>query len=102
MQGITIGPRKRIHSVTCAFCGSSFLWDRDNPERCPTCKGNVATAHGQSFILTRSPPQKGSEVPPRFLCAHCGGDIRIRNPKGFCDHLYYPENCPVCEAATHD
>ncbi len=29
-------------------------------------------------------------------CKHCGGDIAIRNPKGNCDHLYYPENCKVC------
>jgi hypothetical protein len=26
-------------------------------------------------------------------CKCCGGDIKIRNPKGYCDHLYYPENC---------
>lgn len=26
-------------------------------------------------------------------CICCGGDIKIRNPKGYCDHLYYPENC---------
>ena len=31
------------------------------------------------------------------ICKHCGGDIRIRNPKGYCDHLYYPENCEVCK-----
>ena len=30
------------------------------------------------------------------ICKHCGGEIAIRNPKGFCDHLYYPENCTVC------
>lgn len=26
-------------------------------------------------------------------CKCCGGNIKIRNPKGCCDHLYYPENC---------
>lgn len=31
-------------------------------------------------------------------CFHCGGEVEIRNPKGFCDHLYYPENCQVCLA----
>ena len=30
------------------------------------------------------------------LCQHCKGDLVIRNPKGFCDHLYYPKNCEVC------
>jgi hypothetical protein len=34
------------------------------------------------------------------ICKHCGGDIRIRNPKGYCDHLYYPENCEVCKKAN--
>lgn len=29
-------------------------------------------------------------------CRHCSGDIEIRNPKGFCDHLHYPDNCKVC------
>jgi rRNA maturation protein Nop10 len=25
-------------------------------------------------------------------CKHCGGDISIRNPTGWCDHLYWPDN----------
>lgn len=25
------------------------------------------------------------------LCKHCGGEIRIRNPTGMCDHLYWPD-----------
>lgn len=33
-----------------------------------------------------------------WICLHCGGDVRIRNPKGFCDHLYYPDNCEGCLA----
>ena len=28
------------------------------------------------------------------LCPNCNGLIRIRNPTGKCDHLYYPENVP--------
>jgi len=31
------------------------------------------------------------------LCIHCGGEIRIRNPMGTCDHLKYPEYCPICQ-----
>lgn len=31
-------------------------------------------------------------------CEHCGGDLAIRNPKGFCDHLYYPDNCNICKS----
>ena len=32
-----------------------------------------------------------------MICAHCGGDIEIRNPTGTCDHLYYPDYCTICE-----
>ena len=34
---------------------------------------------------------------PIQICEHCNKDISIRNPSGFCDHLYYPENCLICE-----
>lgn len=30
------------------------------------------------------------------ICEHCDGEIAIRNPSGYCDHLYYPQNCKVC------
>lgn len=30
-------------------------------------------------------------------CKHCQGDLKIRNPKGFCDHLYYPDYCQICQ-----
>ena len=30
-------------------------------------------------------------------CPHCGGDKAIRNPTGTCDHLYYPDYCPMCK-----
>lgn len=33
-------------------------------------------------------------------CKHCLMDIALRNPSGFCDHLYYPENCGVCRRAN--
>ncbi len=29
-------------------------------------------------------------------CVHCNGDIEIRNPTGYCDHLKYPEYCETC------
>ena len=31
------------------------------------------------------------------ICKHCGEPIAIRNPSGYCDHLYYPENCEICK-----
>jgi len=30
-------------------------------------------------------------------CPHCKGEIAIRNPSGYCDHQYYPENCETCK-----
>lgn len=41
-------------------------------------------------------PFHGPQPPPDAVCEHCDGDKEIRNPKGFCDHLRYPENCDVC------
>lgn len=37
-----------------------------------------------------------SKPRPPILCRHCHMDLAIRNPSGFCDHLYYPENCEIC------
>lgn len=31
------------------------------------------------------------------ICPRCKGEIKIRNPKGWCDHLHYPEN--ICKGA---
>jgi hypothetical protein len=32
------------------------------------------------------------DIPDREpICQHCGGPIEIRNPSGFCDHLYWPD-----------
>jgi len=30
------------------------------------------------------------------ICGHCGEPVEIRNNSGYCDHLYYPENCDYC------
>ena len=37
--------------------------------------------------------------PSDAICSHCKMPIRIRNPSGFCDHLYYPESCEICKKA---
>jgi len=31
------------------------------------------------------------------LCEHCGMDIEIINPSGYCNHLYYPDYCEICK-----
>lgn len=45
-----------------------------------------------NLVVTSMSPTK-----PTNECPHCKGDIAIRNPMGFCDHLYYPTNCEVCK-----
>lgn len=30
-------------------------------------------------------------------CAHCETNMAVRNMSGYCDHLYYPANCDVCQ-----
>ena len=37
---------------------------------------------------------------PERTCHHCKLSIEIRNPSGFCDHLYYPDMCSVCSGIT--
>jgi len=34
------------------------------------------------------------------ICPHCHMNEGIRNPSGFCDHLFYPENCKICKWYT--
>jgi hypothetical protein len=36
------------------------------------------------------------------VCQHCGEDVEIRNPSGFCDHLYYPDYCEICQKVKPD
>lgn len=31
------------------------------------------------------------------LCKHCNMPVEIRNPSGYCDHLYYPDYCKICQ-----
>ena len=36
------------------------------------------------------------------MCPDCGGPIAVRNPSGYCDHLYYPEYKEVHEGVIRD
>ena len=36
------------------------------------------------------------------LCKHCGADKAIRNPSGYCDHLYFPDRCEECTRIRDD
>ena len=38
----------------------------------------------------------------KMICNHCGYPVSIRNPSGKCDHLYYPDCCPICKILKPD
>jgi len=46
---------------------------------------------------TRDKRGRFIKAPEVKLCEHCFYDLSIRNPSGFCDHLYFPENCTICQ-----
>ena len=53
----------------------------------------------QKIIIKATPDGQDSYFYGKWkddMCKHCDEDIRLRNPSGYCDHLYYPENCKVC------
>lgn len=51
------------------------------------------------LALTRSAQRlRDEEMTPAFTCPHCKDDIRIANPTGDCNHVYYPNNlCEGCD-----
>ncbi len=56
---------------------------------------NKPLGYAQENKHLKSYDLSGDETDKR-MCIHCGREIRYRNISGFCDHLYYPENCDVC------
>lgn len=38
----------------------------------------------------------------KYICPHCKMDLRLRNPSGYCDHLFYPDCCEVCTKIKED
>lgn len=45
------------------------------------------------MVYSKANAWRGGEM---NICLHCNQSKDIRNPSGFCDHLYYPESCPTC------
>lgn len=35
--------------------------------------------------------ERHAEERAKEVCKHCGGLVGIRNPRGDCDHLYWPD-----------
>ena len=76
-----------------------MLEEKEEMYPCQKC-GKLRTKDegGTTFTVCDECWDKGKEAKSEIkLCKHCGGDITIRNPSGYCDHLYYPDNCRVCK-----
>lgn len=97
-------------TVRCARDCSSMLDGR--LEICPTHwfylikgirefkKEQESCLHANTwFDRTISVDSKGNEEGKKQICRHCGGlvEIRLPVPSSGCDHLYYPDNCVVCQ-----
>ena len=67
--------KRTICLPACGFCGNRKVVTL-------TC-GTILCKNPQCMRVN---PRKDSK------CPHCKGLIKIRNPTGKCDHLYYPEN----------
>ena len=46
---------------------------------------------------TNKKTQLGDTI--KRICEHCNMDVAIRNPSGYCDHLYHPEYCKICKSS---
>lgn len=42
------------------------------------------------------------ETQHNSICLHCGNDIGISNPSGYCNHIHYPESCEICLNKSKD
>jgi len=54
----------------------------------------------RSMSTSSSATAGGEKGMTTELCPHCKMDKAIRNPSGFCDHLYYPDYCKICQKAS--
>ena len=85
-------PRPSFQEDECLNCKLWYLHQKcevkiySNKSECLKC--------GKQLFRTPKPEQK--EEKEFSQCLHCKGNILERNPSGFCDHLYYPEYCDVC------
>lgn len=90
------------HCTTCTppvVSGAMLRTDKKCPnvEECQEAVHECRKGEYYHVEFFPKPPVQSSPVKEE-LCKHCGGEIRITNPKGFCSHVYYPDNCEVCSA----
>jgi ribosomal protein L37AE/L43A len=53
---------------------------------------------GYDKMVKKAQEKLNDEICPDEICPHCKKPKRIRNPSGFCDHLYYPDCCKICKS----
>lgn len=85
--------RLRKNGEHCVRCDAELL--QDEHIKCQKCRRKEWV--GDEPLGGKD--EKFKELPEGDFnrCPHCKMDRRIRNPSGFCDHLYYPECCPICQ-----
>ena len=56
----------------------------------------------EAWLAAYTAGQRAAQMPDDVpvikdrLCPHCHAPIEVRNPTGYCDHLYYPDYCDEC------
>lgn len=76
-----------------------YLSDKEASKgECPECGDKRACF---PWCRVDPPQQEESKEKEVEFCKHCGKSISERNPSGFCDHLYYPENCDICRISKN-
>lgn len=48
------------------------------------------------YVDKRGWQEDGSHL----ICLHCKKPKALANPSGFCSHVHWPEDCPICLAAN--
>jgi hypothetical protein len=87
------------HDGVCKDCEWWHKPERESTSKCCDSPIEEAGGFGDGFIhqhcqscgnlcgVKREPDE----------CPHCHMSKAERNPSGYCDHLYYPDNCEVCK-----
>lgn len=53
--------------------------------------------HYDEFTNLTNDEIREKHIALRKMCIHCGEQVALRNPTGYCDHLHYPDYCRVCK-----
>jgi hypothetical protein len=93
------------------FCVYCHVHEREHDHRCKLTEwlDEVYVLLDEAANAGQGEPEPTSDevweplpVTEESICKHCGGQLAIANPKGFCNHIYYPDYCEVCAAISVD